>query len=65
MNKDFKEGLEFGCIAGSIWYLLWFGLAFYVAAKTHNWMYVFGTLSLGVLVGLAGLNKIVRVFIKD
>jgi hypothetical protein len=65
MNKDFRDGLEFGCVSGSIWYLLWFGLAFFVAAKTHDFMYVFGTLSLSITIGLAGLNKLVRVFIKD
>ena len=65
IRKEFLEGLKFGCIASWFWYLLWFGLAFYVAAKTKDWMYVFGVLSVGLLVGLVSLDRIVRVFLKD
>ena len=65
LNKDFLSGLEFGVMSAWFWYLLWFGLAFYVAAKTKDWMLVFGVLSLGLLVGLVGLDRIVRVFLKD
>jgi len=62
MDKEFEEGIEFGVLASWFWYLLWFGLAFYIAAKTFNFLYVFGTLSAGLLVGMC-LNKIVDLFL--
>jgi len=65
LTKDFLDGLNFGCTAAWLWYLLWFGLAFYVAANTHDWAYVFGVLSLGWLVGMVGLDRIVKVFLRD
>jgi len=62
MDKQFEAGIEFGCMSAWIWYLLWFGLAFYVGAKTHNFMYVYGTLSCGLIVGM-WLKDIVMVFL--
>jgi hypothetical protein len=65
MDKQFEEGIEFGCMSAWIWYLLWFGLTFYVAAKTKDWMYVFGMLSCGLLVGLWLKNVVMVFLLKD
>jgi hypothetical protein len=62
MNKDFEEGLELGVLASWYWYLLWFGLAFYAGAKTHNITYIFGMLSAGWLAGLF-LKDVTKLFI--
>jgi len=63
-KKDFEEGIAFGVLASWLWYLLWFGLSFYVGAKTHNILYVLGTMSAGLLVGMLWLKDIVRVFLR-
>ena len=61
-KKEFEEGIEFGCMSAWIWYLLWWGLAFYVGAKTHNILYVLGTMSFGIFIGM-WLKEVVMLFL--
>lgn len=61
-KNEFEDGIEFGCMTAWIWYLLWWGLAFYVAAKTLNFIWVFGTVGAGFLIGIA-LKEIVMLFL--
>ena len=51
MDKEFESGLEFGCMCGTVWYLLFFALSLIIYAKTQNWVYIFGALSIGLLIG--------------
>ena len=64
MNKEFESGLEFGCMCGTVWYLLFFALSFFIYAKTQSWISIFGVLSIGLLIGF-GLSDIVKLFILN
>jgi len=64
MDKEFESGLEFGCMCGAVWYLLFFALSFIIYAKTQNWVYVFGALSIGLVMGV-GLPNITKLLILE
>jgi len=64
MDKEFEGGLNFGCMCGIVWYLLFFTLSLIIYAKTQNWVYVFGVMSIGLLMGF-GLSNIAKLFILN
>jgi hypothetical protein len=59
VNRDFEDGLEFGCAAGFVFYLGVFTVAFLVYGKTHSFPYFLGILSLGLL-AMMFLSKIAK-----